>query len=279
MRLSKILSDPPSVNFVETERFLNTKLAVGKQRKIDTGKVALNFYCTECADSRTFLSDAELYCIGVTPRQISIDCVLSCVGECGATVAAWFLIECQDGEDTDKNRQYLSNYIYGIAPKVRVLKYREKLSEKVRLVDGQYAGYGEMFDKAKRAYRDGLGAGAIVYLRKIFENVTVKSADAVGIEYKTYESGNPKNFFELLKKVDEKCAIIPNVFSADGYRLYRELSDVVHGNYDEQVGLQKYEPFNQLVIGIIRNIQNNEAMLSARNLLGWDNGGDSDDES
>ena len=56
--------------------------------------------------------------------------------------------------------------------------------------------------------------------RKIFEKITVKTAKAVDIEYAQYEGGNPKNFSELLKKVDEKCSIIPKEFSANGYKLF-----------------------------------------------------------
>lgn len=85
-------------------------------------------------------------------------------------------------------------------------------------------------NKAMQAYTDGLGAGAVVYLRKIFEKITVKTAKAVDIEYAQYEGGNPKNFSELLKNVDEKCSIIPKEFSANGYNLFRELSGSFMGS-------------------------------------------------
>jgi hypothetical protein len=71
--------------------------------------------------------------------------------------------------------------IVGLAPEVRILKRREKISEQVQVVERQYAGYTGLLDKAEQAYRDELGAGSIVYLRKIFEQVISQVADASGI--------------------------------------------------------------------------------------------------
>jgi hypothetical protein len=273
MRLSEVLSKSYSPEFIEIDGFMNRKLSVGKQQKIDIGRVALNFYCNGCNDTRTFLSGTDLYSIVVNSRQVSIDCVLSCVGGCDASVAVWFLVECQDGEDTDKDRQYVNNYIYGVAPKVRILKRREKLSGKVRLVSGQYSDYAEMLDKAVRAYRDGLGAGSMVYLRKIFEQITTQTANAVGIAC-VNGNGRRKPFKQLLTEVDTQRHIIPSEFSANGYDLFGELSDVVHGEHDENLALQKFEPLHRLVIGILDNVKNNHELTTAIGSL-WNtqNGG------
>jgi hypothetical protein len=268
MRLSEVLSKNCITEFVEIDGFINRKISVGKQQKIDVGKVALNFYCNKCNDTRTFLSGADLYCIGVNQRQISIDCVLKCAGDCGTSVAVWFLIECQDGEDTDNNRQYVNNYIYGIAPKVRILKRREKLSEQVRLVGGEYAEYAELLDKAVRAYRDGLGAGAMVYLRKIFEQITSQTARACSIPGAS-GNGKRKPFKTLLEEVDRQRHIVPAEFSADGYRLFGELSDVVHGDHDEDLALRKFDSLHRLVVGILDNVKNNQELNAAIGSLGW----------
>ena len=93
------------------------------------------------------------------------------------------------------------------------------------------------------------------------------------LEYPQYEDGNPKNFFELLKSVDERESIIPVEFSQDGYRLYRELSGVVHGNFDEVAGLAKFDPLYRLVVGILDNIKNKREFRCARAALGWCNDG------
>ena len=254
MRLSDVLSKPCATEFVPIDGIMLKNLGVGKQKKLDIGKIGLNYYCAACNDIRTFWSSDELFCIGVSPRQISIDCVLRC--GCGATVAMWFLVESM--EDS----------IVGLAPNVRVLKRREKLSEQVRLVGGTNSGYTEMLDKAMRAYRDGLGAGSMVYLRKIFEQITTQTANAVGIAV-TYDSGRRKPFKNLLEEVDGQCHIIPGEFSADGYRLFGELSDVVHGDHDETLALQKFEPLHRLIVGILDNVRNNQELTATIGLLGW----------
>jgi hypothetical protein len=145
MRLSKVLSSPCNYEFVEVGGFLEKKLSVGEQKEISIGKIRLNFYCEECDDTSTFWSSDELFCIGVNPRMISIDCVLKC--ECGSSVAIWFLVESYEDD------------IAISAPNVRILKRREKLLARVRFVGGQYTDY---LDKAIQAYRDGLGAGSMV---------------------------------------------------------------------------------------------------------------------
>jgi hypothetical protein len=253
-RLADVLSKPCSTEFVQVDGIVTKTLGVGNQRKLDIGRVGVNYYCTACNDTRTFWSDGELYCIGVSPRQISIDCVLKC--GCGATVAVWFLVE--SFEDS----------IVGLAPTVRILKRRERLSEQVRLDGGQYVDYIEMLDKAVRAYRDGLGAGAMVYLRKIFEQLTAQTAIATGIAV-TNGNGKRKPFKQLLTEVDAQRHIIPAEFAADGYRLFGELSDVVHGDNDEDLALQKFEPLHRLVVGILDNIKNNRELTVAIGTLGW----------
>jgi hypothetical protein len=185
---------------------------------------------------------------------------MECVGECDSSVAVWFLVESY----TD---------IVGLAPEVRILKRREKLSESVRLGSEQFANFAEMLDKAYRAHRDGLGAGATVYLRKIFEQITIQTAMAVGISV-TGQNGGKKPFRNLLEEVERQHSIIPREFSDNGYRLFGELSDVVHGEYDEQLGLRKFESLHRLVVGVIENVKNNEEIMSAIDSLGWnDNGG------
>ena len=44
---------------------------------------------------------------------------------------------------------------------------------------------------------------------------------------------------------------------------------MVHGEYDEELGLSKFEPLNRLVIGILENVKNREELRSAIGVLGW----------
>lgn len=65
----------------------------------------------------------------------------------------------------------------------------------------------------------------------------------------------------------------PKEFSENGYRLFGELSDVVHGNYDEQLGLQKYDALHRLIVGVLDNVKNNREMMEAIGTLGWNQEG------
>lgn len=255
MRLSDILSKAPKNDYTQVDAFLLNKLgAVGQKVDLSVGQVMLNYYCTHCEDLRTFHSKGKLSCIFINKHLISIDCVLVC--GCGTNVQVWFLVESE-------------NDITSQAPQIRILRRSEQLSDTVKINTSRYGDFSILLDKADQAYRNGLGAGSIVYLRKVFENVTVQTANAMGIEYEKYEGGNPRNFADLLRKVDEKCGIIPKEFSSDGYRLFRELSGVVHGEYDENLGLSKFEPLHRLVIGILENVRNSRELEEAKKALGW----------
>ena len=254
MRLNEVLSKPPALEFKQVEGFLgDKKLAVGKQRKIEIGKIALNYYCDNCTDIRTFSSGEELYCIGVNENLVSVDCVLNCY--CGASVQMWFLIDCD-------------NNICGRVPEVRILKRSEKLSTGVLINKELYGDFSESLEKSQRAHREGLGAGAMVYLRKIFEQITQQTATAAGISC-TYANGKRKTFRDLLEEVDNQCTIIPREFSANRYKLYGELSEIMHGEYDEELALLKYESLHRLVIGILDGVRNNAELMTAVGTLGW----------
>ena len=255
MRLFDVLSKPPKKDFVQIEGFLLGKQCnIGQQIKLNAGSIALNYFCGKCDDIRTFYSIGVLTCICINQRLISIDSVLKCT--CGANVQMWFLVESQ-------------NDINEIAPKVRIIRRSERLGRNIIRNSKKYGELAELLDKAETAYWNELGAGAIVYLRKIFEAITIKTANALGIDYNKYSGGNPKNFRELLLKVDERCSIIPKEFSENRYRLFQELSQVVNGECDELSELEKFEPLHRLVVGILENIGNKEEFQMAIKALGW----------
>lgn len=256
MRLSEVLSRPISTDFTQVEGFLrNQRLGTGKNRKILIGKVALNYYCKRCLDDRTFFSDDKLYCIGVNNHLVSIDVVMHCP-ICEATVQAWFLVESEDD-------------IFMQAPYVRIIKRSEKLSDMVSIARDKYNDFSELLEKAQRAYRDGLGAGSVVYLRKILERATEQAAIAAEIDTKT-ANGRRKTYKALLEEVDGQCFIIPREFSANGYRLFSELSTIIHGGCEELQGLQEFEALYRLVVGVLDNIINNQQLISAIGALGWE---------
>lgn len=64
MRLAELLSNNINEEFVQIEGFLdNNRLRKDKQKKLNVGKIMLNFYCRECNAIRTFCSNETLYCI------------------------------------------------------------------------------------------------------------------------------------------------------------------------------------------------------------------------
>lgn len=255
MRLSDVLSKPPSPSYIQVDGFLVGKQCkVGQQIILNVGRVALNFFCIDCDDFRTFYSCGKLTCLCVNKSMVSIDCVLIC--EDYPSIQVWFLVE-SDGDIT------------GQAPSVKIIKRTEKLPTTVKMKRNDYGLCSELLEKARQGYQVGLGAGSLVYLRKSFEVATIKAAEALNLDYPKHQDGNPRNFAELLRKVDEKSSIIPIEFSADGYKLYRELGGVVHGAFDESEGLIKFEPLYRLVVGILDNIKNKREFQSAREALGW----------
>lgn len=77
-------------------------------------------------------------------------------------------------------------------------------------------------------------------------------------------------FKDILQEVDAQKHIIPKEFSADGYKLFGELSEIAHGNnVSEADALLKYEPLHRLVVGIIENVKNNAELMTALGNLGW----------
>lgn len=256
MRLSEVLSRPPTTEYTQVDRFMDKRLGFGKQRKLNVGCICRPYRCSNCNDTMTFISNEKLFCIGIDSRSISIDAVLRCSRpKCTSMMQMWFLVE---GE----------GIINGPSPKVRIIKHSEKLSDTVFVTTERFGIFTQLLEKAERAYRDGLGAGALVYLRKIYETITVQAAIAAEISL-LHDNGKKKPFRYLLEEVDTVKRIIPSEFSRNGYRLFGELSEVVHGEYDEALGLQKYKPLRRLVVGIIENIKNNSELNSAIATLGW----------
>lgn len=260
MRLSDVLSKPPNDQFEQVEGFLDgRKLRAGKQKKIKIGKVALPFFCKDCADNLTFCSGDELFCIGVNDRAISVDCILTCP-RCSNAVPTWFLVAC----DVD---------ISARDPNVCIQKRNYKLPVTVSINTDRFGHFAGLLEKAKQAHADGLGAGSIVYLRKILEIITTQAAATVGIKSQT-NNGRRKPFKDFLQEVDQSCSIIPREFSRNGYRLFGELSNVLHAEYDEELGLQKFSALERLVIGVIDNVRNNQEIMAAIDALGWEREGE-----
>ena len=263
MTLGDILSKPPIDEYKQVQGFLiNKKGRIGQQEKLSSCNIALNYYCNNCNDIRTFYSVGIISCIFENKNLISIDAILSC--NCGTTVRVWFLVESK-------------NDITLPSPEIRILKKTEKFSDKAALIDDKYGDFTVFLEKAKRAAREGFGAGSIVYVRTVFESVINQIGIAEKIEHTFIDKNGVERYKtteRYLKEVDEKRQIIPPEFSSDGYKLFRELSGVVHGNHTEEEALLKFDAFYRLVTGILDNIRNKQELLAAIGTLGWHNGGE-----
>ncbi|MFC9747736.1 hypothetical protein [Streptomyces niveus] len=240
---------------VQVDGFLDGHaLKWGKHKRIKVGKVLRNFQCRACAAQRTFMSGEELACLGLSDNQISIDVTLQCV-ECQSFVEIWFLI----GSSGD---------ISGFAPKVHIERYTENLRDRADRVDSHRGPFSDLVRRAQLAFENQLGAGSIIYLRKIFELVTFEVAEIAKIETKR-PNGKPRSFRDVLKEVNEFRNIIPQRYSSDGYQLFSELSNIIHGDSSEEEALQKYKPCLQLVLGVVDEVSRDNEYAQAIDELGW----------
>jgi len=277
MTLSRLLSKPPATDFQQVDTFCfsdeeddselgegyessdedcyDEPIQAGQYIPLETGTISLNYYCADCDDVRTFSSDKEqgLHGVAVNPQMISIDCILQC--PCGSVVHAWYLVEV---EHDFRNR----------SPNIRILHFREKLSESVKLQSEQYGKFAEWLEKSKQAHRDGLGSGAVIYLRKVFESITYDIAKANNIST-THENGYRRKFNKILEEVDEKHAIIPTTFSENGYTLFSELSEIIHGDGSEEKALEYFGALYTLVTGVLDNIKQKDELKNAVQKLNW----------
>lgn len=248
-----MLNKAPDTSRAQVEGFLGfRKIGWGQHRNIEVGKIVRNYFCLACGDLRSFYSAEKLSCLITGERSVSVDATLRCYA-CDSTAEAWFLVGCDDD-------------LFSQSPSVFLERYTENRRDSA--VQGGAEHVDDLLERAQIAYDDHLGAGAMIYLRKIFESVTIQAAQAVGIST-TQKNGWRKKFRPLLKEVDEKSHIIPHEFSANGYTLFSELSEVIHGDSDEAEALSKYAPCRRLVIGIVSNIRNNQEMTQAIASLGW----------
>lgn len=255
MRLSEVLSKAPDTSKAQVEGFLGSRrVGWGQHRSIRVGKIIRNYFCLTCGDLRTFFSTEQLSCLVTGERSVSVDATLRC-SACTATAEAWFLVGCDDD-------------LFSQSPSVYLERYTENRRDSAGKTGAEHVE--DLLERAQIAYDDHLGAGAMIYLRKIFESVTAQSAQAVGIS--TSKNGRRKSFRALLKEVDADSHIIPSEFSQNGYMLFSELSEVIHGDSDEAEALSKYAPCRRLVLGIVSNIRNNQEMAQAITSLGWSAG-------
>lgn len=263
MRLSSRLSDRDKnhgevESFIDPDRYTSQKeeetdeivyVSSGDFIEIQIGTINLPFYSTICEDTNSFISPKKLHCLIINEKMISIDCQLKCTDfdkenskcrKCNPYIQAWFLIEADD--------------IFANTPNANLVKQNFKLSENVKLAIEIEDKYSEWLAKAEIAHKERLGAGAIIYLRSVFEKITHEVGLNAGVKIRD-KNEKILNFREVLQRVDSECSIIPSIYAENGYDLFIKLSEIAHGNSDEMTALKEYEPLRRLVIGIIENVR------------------------
>lgn len=297
MRLSSRLSDKNKnygeiESFIDWERYTNIPeektddiqlITNGDFFEIQIGKIILPFYSIICSDNVSFVSSPKLHCLLINNKSFSIDCQLQCMDydaanpkcqECKYCVQAWFLI----GTDDD-------NDVFSARPNINEIKQSFKLPEHIKLPMETEDRYSEWLGKAEIAFKERLGAGSIIYLRTVLEQITIEVGEKAGVAiYKP--KGGKKPFEQIIKAVDEKCSIIPEIYKNNGYDLFRRLSNIAHGDSDEDTALKEYGALRRLVVGIIENIKkneedikNNDEIKTALNAIGFSNEGVQDDQT
>lgn len=256
MRLSDLLSKAPDRAELQVERFLlsDRRLAWGKHTTINVGRVTHNFHCRSCGETRTFLSGEKLSCLIVGENVVSIDAGLQC-SVCSSSVEVWFLIS--SAED-----------LYKSAPTVQIDRYTENLRDLADRIGTMSGRFADLVKRADMAYEAQLGAGSMIYLRKIYEMITDEVADISGVS-KTGRKGGKLTFKDLLQKVDTARRIIPQSYSSNGYQLFSELSEVIHGESSEEEALKKFRPCRDLVIGVVEEVNRDNIFAKAIEDLGW----------
>lgn len=255
VRLSDVLSKAPDTSETQVENFLGFRRTKWETPKsIVAGKVLRNYQCYECGETRTFVSAEKMSCLVTDESSVSIDLCLRCPG-CEASVEAWFLVGCV-------------NDMFSQAPVVFLRRYTENRLEVAGARSDGMGKIEDLLERAQIAFDDRLGAGAMIYLRKVFEMTTMQAAELLDVQTR-YPNKKRKPFRNLLQEVNELSQIIPREFSNDGYRLFSELSEVIHGDSDEVEALDKYMPCRRLLMGIIDNIRNAQELEEAKATLGW----------
>ena len=294
MRLSTRLSDK-NKNFGEIESFIDwgkytispeeeseelQLISNGDFIEIQIGKISLPFYSTQCNDCVNFDSPLKLHCLIVNKSMVSIDCELHCTAydknsslcqNCNHCVQAWFLVEADD--------------IFASSPKINVIKQNFKLPQNIKLPIENEDKFVEWLAKAEIAYKERLGVGAIIYLRSILEQITIKVGNDAGADIYQH-NGRTKPFNQVLQTVDGQCSIIPPIYADNGYKLFQRLSEIAHGCLDEDTALKEYEHLRRLVIGVIENVKKNEEEIknnveikAALEAIGFNNGDEPNEET
>lgn len=251
--------------------------------------VTADLFCGECEKEKTFLGKAYSRTdLGIkyqqennafggnqympffeddsetdTVEEMIDECVLP-VGDtvtvqlkcptCGSPVYVCYVIEYNKKQDRIRN--VFEDAVEG-PDEYRVTKIGEHPNqEATRLHNLQkykirFPEEYQLLAQAERAYRNSLGAGAMVYVRKAYETLLFRVLDERSID-------RPNTFKQLLRCADDAAHIVPAALSDKAYGLFGEISDIVHGDTNDEWGLSKFENLRDVFTHILSHILEKE---------------------
>lgn len=255
MRLSDIFYAPKMGALTAVDPFLpKNGMKVGRRTRVDVGPFFRTYFCSKCEMAREFHSEKKLNLVRYGDNLFGVSTLFQCA--CGYCLGEyWGMFE---GVDSDSR-----------APKVSLI------CESLRQIDlarETEESVDRLLRQAREAYSARFGYGAMVYLRIVYERVTRDVAKQVGVSLKG-KNGGRKNFKSLLQEVDGVVKIIPRQYQEEGYKLFGELSEVIHGSSSEKVALDKFDSCLNLVEGVVRSVNDIPKFADAKGVL-WPDSGD-----
>jgi hypothetical protein len=266
-----------------------------RQSNFDKAQIPADLYCPTCAQMKTFVgksysNEEAIYYFEQSLNQrmtqrhwynedlkefiknlfnemrFSYDNIaitkLTCP-VCGHKIYQTFAIEPQP-QSIEKATQPGGESLYRV---VKIGEYPNQEQSRLILLNKYFVRFSAehaLLVKAHKACQIGLGAGAMVYLRRAYESLLFAILDANGVEH-------PRTFKDTLKTADEIAQIVPEVLKDKAYGLFGEISDVVHGGTDDNVGLEKYEDLRDVFLLILDHILEKERVTAIANKIRLDN--------
>jgi hypothetical protein len=168
---------------------------------------------------------------------------------CKTVIYLTFHAEAKIERNIIKEKGICSDLYYRIT---KIGEYPNQETSRLMLLDKYKTRFPTEYDflvKAARSFYQGLGAAAMLYMRKAYETLENAILDEAGITAKSHKEG-------IILAHKEKN-IIPTRMKGKVSALYGEFSKIVHGDLDEE-GLTKFEDFRKLFLKVLDKIIINE---------------------
>lgn len=166
---------------------------------------------------------------------------------CGSKVYFCFAVESEACDNVEIGRKRYTSYKYRLE---KIGEYPNQESSRLQNISKYISDFPSEHNclvKAERAYYSGLGSGAIIYLRKAYEVMLYSVLDDNNVPH-------PNQFRQALEMVDKAANIVPAELKDRAYGLFGEMSDIIHGEMEDSVGLDKYELLRDVFKMLLDNI-------------------------